>query len=107
MRLELIDDEAGAAIGGVHHDFQRLECLQIHVRQKMSHIGSHGVYAMPDARTTRGWKFRALGKALDLLQTIVAADGFGLLADELHAVVVSGVVAGGYHDTAVITAVEG
>ena len=50
---------------------------------------------------------RRLRDATDVLQPVVAADGARFLADEFHAVVVRGVVAGGNHDTAVHLPGEG
>ena len=39
MRLERIDDQARAAIAGIDHDGQRLQCGRFHIGQKMRNVG--------------------------------------------------------------------
>ena len=108
MRLELIDDEPRAAVAGIHDNFQRLELRHINIGQQVLDVGGHDIDAMAHAgaRCALGNSL-ALRKAANFLKTVIAADGLGLLAHELHAVVVGRIVAGGDHDAAVVATIEG
>ena len=59
------------------------------------------------AATRRRREIPRFRQGADLFQSRIAADGTGLFAHELHAVVVGWIVAGRDHDAAVVSAVEG
>ena len=107
MLLQQIDDEARAAIAGIDHDFQRLQLCQIDIGQQVPDVGRVGINRAPLAACRGGREVRRVGVRLDILQSVIAADGAGLLADEFHAVVIGRIMACGDHDAAVISAVKG
>ena len=74
MRFELVDDESGAAVAGIHHNFERFQRRQVHIGQEVAHIGFGGIDAMPHTQARRGGEPAELGKPADVGQTIVAAD---------------------------------
>src|SRR5690606_4658061 len=100
-------DSPGAAVAGVHHQFQGLEAGAVHVAQQVVDIAAlvpRLCQAAPPRGLAKGPGFR---QGANLRQAVVAAHRAGALADELDAVVVDGVVAGGDHQAAVEAAVEG
>ena len=107
VRLELIDDQAGAAVTGVDDDLERLQCRLVDIGQQVCDVGLRGVGRDARALARRAGKLPGFGKLADVLKSVVAADGLGLLAHEFHAVVIGRIVAGGDHDAAVVAAVEG
>jgi hypothetical protein len=107
LRLQRVDDRAGTAVAGVHHDLQRLQRGAIHIAQQVLDVARARIEALQAAARAGRRERVLLGQVLDLEQPRVAADRTRTLAHELHAVVVLRVVAGGDHDAAVDTLVEG
>ena len=101
VRLQQVHHAAGAAIAGIHHDLQRLESGHIHVGQQVFHVGPGGIQAVQAATLWRRGELIRFRRGLDVQQAGIAGHGPGLLAHELHAVVVPGVMAGRHRDTAV------
>ena len=104
---ELVDDQACTAVPGMNHHLEGLELRPVHVGQQMLDVGRHHVHRVPLAYAGRRPEARRFRNSTDVLQTIVPTDGPRFLADELHSVVVRGVVAGRNHDTPVHLSGEG
>ncbi len=102
MRLEEVDDRAGAAVAGIDDDLERCERVEVDVRQQMLDVGGLDV-DLPHlaARGDGRPELVTFREAADVLQAGVGADRPRPLADEFHAVVVRRIVAGRDHDAAV------
>ena len=107
MGLQRIDDRPRATVAGVDHDLQRLERAGIDIAQQMGDVGAFVGPILQAAAPVGFRKPATRGQIADGEQAAVAADRLGLLAHQLHAVVIHRIVAGGDHDSAVETMMEG
>ena len=107
VRLEQVDDQAGPAVPGVDHHLQRFQRRAVDVAQQVLDEVIANVDRL--APTTAGRRAQVIidDRPLDLLQSGIGADRPRVLADQLQAVVVLGIVTGGDHDPAVEFQVEG
>ena len=99
--LDQVDDQPRPAVARVRDDPDGLEHGPIDVAEQVLAIARADVGLDHRALPGRGAELAALRQLADVLQAGVAADRPGLLAHELHAVVVRRVVAGRDHDPAV------
>ncbi len=108
VRLQPVDDEAGAAVAGIDHDLQGLELRHVDVGQAGArHTRGRVSIARRVPRRSGSANSPRSAKPRISLKAVVRADRLGLLAHELHAVVVGRIVARGDHDAAVVAAVKG
>jgi hypothetical protein len=107
MGLQQINNQSRPAIAGIDHDLQGSKGGEIQVAEQVGDIvrlifiDSH----LPLAGNRR--KIIPLGQFTDGIQTTVAADGSGPLPNQLHAIVISGIMTGGDHNAAVHLPVKG
>src|SRR5690606_5241040 len=99
--FDTIDHQTGAAIAGIDDNFQRLQRGNIDVGQQVFYIVRSRIEHRVIAATKRRYELILLGDFLDIEQTGIATDRSRTFADEFHAVVVFGIVAGSYRDTAI------
>ena len=106
--LEHVENRSGDAVTGIDHDLEGLEFAGIaDVAHQVIDIGLGEIGQGHLAFLVRVGEVVLLGQFANLLQAAVAADRAGAFANELEAVVIYGVVAGGDHDAAIETKVEG
>lgn len=92
---------AGGPVAAVDHQLERSEGRNIDVTEQVIHIGVEHVERVIAPLARRRRELATLGQGADRIEPAVTADGARLLAHQLHAVVVDGVVAGGHLDAAV------
>ena len=99
VRLELVDDEAGPAVAGIHDDFELMQAPAIDIAQEVFKITLGGVERGRAAGLRRRRRQTAASdQGAHLGQSGIAADWPRSLAHELHAVVVGRIVARSHHD---------
>ncbi len=102
VRLELVDDEAGAAVAGIHHDLQLAQLAAIDVAEQVVEVLLAGVVLLLGAALgDRRRQAALLDERGHVLEAGVGADRARLLAHEFHAVVIRWIVARRDHDAAV------
>ncbi len=106
MRLERVDHQPGAAVARIHHDLQRLQRRGINVAEQVLYIRRTQIQRAHAGQALRRHCGRCRGVGFQLPQSGIAGDGDGTAANQLHAVVVHRVVAGGHHDAAVDAGLE-
>jgi hypothetical protein len=108
LLLEQFDGRAHGAVAWVGKDFERLERVRLDVGQQVFDVGGL-VKGFADLARGGGDVGEVAGfdALADGIEAGVAADRTRLFADQLHAVVALGVVAGGDHDAAVGVQVAG
>ena len=101
VRLDQVQRRARGAVARVDHDLEVGQRRQVDEAQQLADIVVSHVDLAVFARRVGNLPFVALGNPANVLEARVAADGPGLLAHHLEAVVVGRVVAGRNHDAAV------
>ena len=107
MRFDGVNDVARRPIAGIDHQFEWLELCRCDVAEQVIDVRLED--GLPSDRATLG-RLREVGflcQLLDVLEAGIAADRLRATADELHAVVVHRVVAGGHFDAAIDVEMEG
>ena len=107
QRFQCVDHFTGATVAGVDHQLQRLECAGIDVAEQVGDVTCAVLQRVVAALNLGIDKLATLGQPFDLEQAGVAADWPGVVAHQLHAVVILGIVAGRDHDAAIELVVEG
>jgi hypothetical protein len=101
MRLQGVDDRAGAAVAGIDHHLQGFQGGAVDVAEQVRDVVAAGVEGGDNAGAGRSREHAAGRQIPDGLQTAVAADRLRSLPHQLHAVVIHGIMAGRHHDAAV------
>ncbi len=100
VRGQQVDDRARAAVTGIHHQLQRLEPAGIDIAEQVLDVGA--LVVLGNLPGTRRLGLGRIGgnRVGDCEQAGIGADRPGILLDQLHAVVIHRVVAGGDHHAA-------